>query len=243
MLEKFNFINKALVFRWVSILFIIVGLYLLGYTMKVIFFKPDYEIKTEYYDDLYLERNVLSSDNFDGISETKEKEKSLESSYEKNDDYESLSEVAENNEMTKGVEISYEKGDYIGALIIPSLDIELPIYEGTENSELKKGVGRFIGSAQPGEADNCVLSGHRDTVFTRLDELELDETLIVKSELGLFSYEVYEIRIVDEDDRTVIVPYDEAILTLTTCYPFNEIGFAPERYIVSAKMTEFKLVD
>ena len=245
MFKKLNAINKTLVFRWISVLFILVGICLIGYTIKAIFFKPDYEIKTEYYDDLNSEGNILLPDDHNEssseIADTKEKTKSVGISYEIRDYYERLSEIAENKEKTEFVGTSHEKGDYVGELIIPSLDVELPIYEGTEKSELSKGVGRFIGSAQPGEADNCVLSGHRETVFSQLGDLELGETVIVKSELGLFSYEVDEIRIVDEDDRTVIVPYDEAILTLTTCYPFNDIGFAPERYIVSAKMTEFKL--
>ena len=43
-------------------------------------------------------------------------------------------------------------------------------------------------------------------------------------------------RIVSEDDRIVIVPTDHAVLTLTTCYPFDFIGSAPERYIVSADL-------
>jgi sortase A len=247
MFKKIKAINKVLVFRWVSILFVIVGICLTGYTIKAIFFKPDYEIKTEYDDDLNSEGHILSPDDpnesSSEIADTEENTESLEISYEARDYYESLGEIADDKEKTQFVGISYEEEDYVGELLIPSLDLELPIYEGTEKSELRKGVGRFIGSAQPGEADNCVLSGHRETVFSQLGNLELGETVIVKSELGLFSYEVDEIRIVDEDDRTVIVPYDEAILTLTTCYPFNGIGIAPERYIVSAKMTETKLAE
>ncbi len=39
------------------------------------------------------------------------------------------------------------------------------------------------------------------------------------------------------DDRTVIIKKEEPILTLTTCYPFNYIGDAPDRYIIEAKLT------
>jgi sortase A len=205
---------KTLVVRWVSIVFLIVGIGLIGYTIKAIVFKPDYAIKTEYDENIYADdRYILPSDH-----------------------NESTNEVIERNKKTIEVVASYEEGDYIGSLIIPALNYELPIYEGTEKLELEKGVGRYIGSALPGETDNCVLSGHRDTVFSKLGELKLGETVIVKSEIGLFTYEVDAIRIVEADDRTVIVPKDEATLTLTTCYPFVYIGFAPQRYIVSAKM-------
>ena len=155
-----------------------------------------------------------------------------------------MNEALANNEGIKGddtteaIEVSYEPGDLIGQLIIPSLDYELPIYEGTEDAQLKKGVGRYIGSAFPGVTDNCVLSGHRDTVFTKLGDLEIGASIIVNTDNGLFSYEVTGIRIVEADDKTVIVPTDVATLTLTTCYPFVYIGAAPQRYIVSAELNE-----
>lgn len=49
-----------------------------------------------------------------------------------------------------------------------------------------------------------------------------------------YIYEVINTKIVKKDDRTVIVPTEEAILTLTTCYPFNFIGLSPDRYIISS---------
>jgi hypothetical protein len=49
-------------------------------------------------------------------------------------------------------------------------------------------------------------------------------------------YQVNAIRIVGKLDRTVIVPSDEAILTLTTCYPFTYFGNAPKRYIVTSNL-------
>lgn len=64
-------------------------------------------------------------------------------------------------------------------------------------------------------------------MFSKLGELKIGEKLIIKSDLGDFVYKVNGIQIVDEDDRTVLVHYDQAILTLTTCYPFNYIGPAP----------------
>jgi len=128
------------------------------------------------------------------------------------------------------------EGDNIGSLSIPVLKQKLPIIQGTGTDELKKGVGHFIQSVLPGEEDNCVLSGHRDTVFSKLGKLKIDDQLIVQTSAGTFTYEIKHIRIVDKDDKTVIVPADHAILTLTTCYPFRFFGNAPDRYILTADL-------
>lgn len=127
-------------------------------------------------------------------------------------------------------------GDTIGSLSIPALNQTLPIIEGTGNDELKRGVGHFAQSVLPGVKDNCVLSGHRDTVFTGLGKLKVGDQLVVQTQAGTFSYEISLIRIVDKDDKTVIVPADHAVLTVTTCYPFNYVGSAPDRYILVADL-------
>ncbi|MGE5421634.1 MAG: sortase domain-bontaining protein, partial [Ignavibacteriales bacterium] len=43
-----------------------------------------------------------------------------------------------------------------------------------------------------------------------------------------------------KDDKTVIVPTDHAVLTLTTCYPFYTPGYHPDRYIVQATLVKSK---
>ncbi len=126
------------------------------------------------------------------------------------------------------------EGDPVGTLLIPALDQTLPIFEGTGDDELKEGVGHYAQSVLPGERDNCVLSAHRDTHFSGLEALKIGDQLIVQTSAGTFTYEISGVRIVDKDDRTVIVPTDHAVLTLSTCYPFNYVGSAPDRYIISA---------
>jgi sortase A len=123
-------------------------------------------------------------------------------------------------------------GDEIGTLYIPALKQRLPIVEGTSDDELKRGVGHFSQSVLPGEQDNCVLSGHRDTVFTRLGKLKTGDKLITQTAAGTFTYRIRLIRIVHKNDRTVIVSTDHAVLTVSTCYPFDFIGAAPDRYVL-----------
>jgi len=137
---------------------------------------------------------------------------------------------------------SYPKiGDVIGTISLPSLMEKLPIIEGTDDAELKRGVGHFIGSVLPGIRDNSVLAGHRDSVFSNLGKLELGDLVIVRTMAGEFTYKVTKFRIVMADDRTVIVPTPTAILTLSTCYPFRFIGNAPKRYIVSTDLIRSEL--
>ncbi|GGE40753.1 hypothetical protein GCM10011391_19420 [Pullulanibacillus camelliae] len=128
-----------------------------------------------------------------------------------------------------------KKGDTIGILSIPRLKANLPIVEGTSEDQLKKGVGHYKTSALPKQQDQIVFSGHRDTVFRHFGELQKKDKIIVKLPYGNFTYVIDHMKIVDQDDRTIIhstKPKEE--LVLTTCYPFHYIGNAPKRYIVYA---------
>jgi sortase A len=128
------------------------------------------------------------------------------------------------------------EGDVIGGLTIPSLRLKFPIIEGTNENDLKRGVGHFVQSVLPGEDNNSVLSGHRDTVFWQLGTLKVGDRLIVQTSAGTFTYVIKHIRIVQKDNRTVIVPTDHAVLTLSTCYPFIFVGAAPKRYIITSDL-------
>ncbi|WP_373893402.1 class D sortase [Virgibacillus natechei] len=125
-------------------------------------------------------------------------------------------------------------GETTGILHIPKLASDLPIVEGTHEDELAKGVGHYSGTAYPQQDNQIVLSGHRDTVFRRMGELELGDILTIQLPYGDFSYEITETQIVGADDRSIIVPTGEEVLTLTTCYPFSYVGNAPDRYIITA---------
>ena len=70
--------------------------------------------------------------------------------------------------------------------------------------------------------------------LVEIRESEVGDLITVRTDYGRFVYEVHKIRIVKADHKTVIVPTEDAVLTLSTCYPFRYIGNAPKRYIVQA---------
>ncbi len=131
-----------------------------------------------------------------------------------------------------------ELGEKFGVIEIPVLKRRLPIYEGAEPAQLDLGVGHVASSVLPGENDNSVLAGHRGTSFRNFGLISLGDLIIITTQSGSFTYQTNEIRIVEIDDETVIVSTRSSILTLITCYPFNWIGPAPQRYIVTAVLIE-----
>ncbi|WP_163538659.1 class D sortase [Gracilibacillus sp. YIM 98692] len=129
-------------------------------------------------------------------------------------------------------------GENIGQLTISSLDLAYPVVQGTHENELEHGIGHFAGSMLPGQGGHVLLSGHRDTVFRKLEHLEIGDQMTFETPYGDFVYEATGFDIVPADDRTVAVPKDYESLTLTTCYPFDYIGDAPDRYVVHTELIE-----
>ncbi|WP_170289688.1 class D sortase [Cytobacillus depressus] len=151
--------------------------------------------------------------------------------------WEPLSDPQNNQEMN----YSFQKGEVIGILEIPKLQAELPIVEGTSEYELQKGVGHYSSTALPGQPDQILLSGHRETVFRRMGELKNGDIFQVIMPYGSFSYEITGSQIVEANDPTVIKSTaPNETLTVSTCYPFTYIGDAPYRYVLTAHRTEIQ---
>ncbi|WP_198010640.1 class D sortase [Thermobrachium celere] len=129
-------------------------------------------------------------------------------------------------------------GDVIGKIEIKRLNISSVIYQGDDDEQLIKGVGHSFASLIPGEGGNCILAGHRDTVFRRLEGIRVGDEVVIYTTYGTYKYRVKNIKIVDKNDETVIVPSDKEMLTIYTCYPFNYIGAAPKRFVVTCDFVE-----
>ncbi|GIO24767.1 class D sortase [Oceanobacillus sp. J11TS1] len=147
--------------------------------------------------------------------------------------------INKKDDLDVGGEESIEEFDAtldeaFATLEIPKLEKTLPVVEGTDPDSLKKGVGHLSNSVFPGQGEQIILSGHRDTVFRNFGELELGDTFIVRMPYGEYTYEIKDTEIVPEDDTSVIREMGEEVLVVTTCYPFHFVGNAPERFVAYA---------
>lgn len=134
----------------------------------------------------------------------------------------------------------FEAGENIANLIIPKLNKSYKVYWGTDEETLAKGVGMYVSDLTdtPDGEGHTVLSGHRDSVFRPLGELENGDRFYVVYQGIDYEYEIHKTWITDAEDRSVIVEKDEPTLTLSTCYPFTYIGDAPDRYIIQANLVQ-----
>jgi sortase A len=125
-------------------------------------------------------------------------------------------------------------------LSIPKLDLEAPVYDGTDDLTLNRGVGRIIGTTRLGEVGNTGIAGHRDGFFRGLKDIAPGDTIDLVLPSRTSHYVVENILITSPDDVSVLQPTPKASLTLVTCYPFYFVGSAPQRYIVSASLAGFE---
>lgn len=134
------------------------------------------------------------------------------------------------------------QGEELGKLVIPKLGQIFPVVKGTDPASLKKGVGLYQGdgTVYPGETGHVVLSGHRDTVFQDLGKLKTGDRLYITYGGKTFTYQIRKHWITHAEDRTVIVPIPRPVLTLSTCYPFDYVGDAPDRYIIRAELIQIQ---
>lgn len=115
----------------------------------------------------------------------------------------------------------------MGYIIIPKIDVELPIYHTTSEAVLQSGIGHFPSSSLPvgGESTHSVLTGHRGLpskiLFTDLDKLVEGDVFYIKILGETFAYQVDQILTVlpEETDALQIEP-DKDYVTLVTCTPY-----------------------
>ena len=129
-----------------------------------------------------------------------------------------------------------EKGALIGRIELPRLGVSAIAREGADAVTLRRSVGHVPETALPGEPGNAALAGHRDTFFRGLKDVREGDHVVVTTLAGRHQYIVREMRVVEPSDVSVLDPTDEAMLTLVTCYPFNYVGAAPQRFVVRAAL-------
>lgn len=131
-----------------------------------------------------------------------------------------------------------EYGTKYATIEIPKIDVNLPVYFGDTLEILKKGVGHSSGSYFPGEGGSIVYMGHNSKkMFRRFSELQIGNTIKVTTTYGEYNYKIYDMQLIKETEiEKLPIQRDKEILMVYTCYPFNNIGYATQRYVVYAEL-------
>jgi len=123
-------------------------------------------------------------------------------------------------------------------LIIPEIELDIIVVEGTDYIYLKYGPGHMKDSANPGEKGTCVISGHRTTYgapFYYLHKLKEGDEIIIETVEERFVYLVERIASVKPSNLSILNPTAEPTLVLTTCTPIRS---AAERLVIFADFDE-----
>jgi sortase A len=124
----------------------------------------------------------------------------------------------------------------VARLTVPALGVELFVLDNASPRALAFGPAHVSGTAAPGAAGNSVIVAHRDTHFSFLRDLVLNEEIDVEGAHGAIArYRVREVTIVDKNETRVMDGADSPQLTLITCYPFDAVRPGTDlRYVVIA---------
>jgi sortase A len=121
-------------------------------------------------------------------------------------------------------------------LQIPAINVDAQIVQGDSWEQLKKGVGQHLGTANPGERGNLVLSAHNDIfgeIFRHLDQLKAGDEIIVSAGSQRYRYVVHQRRVIAPTQVDVLQPTHDPTVTLISCYPYLVDN---QRIVVSAEL-------
>jgi len=128
-------------------------------------------------------------------------------------------------------------GEALGEIEIPRLTLKAVILHGNSSVILRRGVAHLPETAMPGEWGNVVLAAHRDTFFRSLRGIRPGDVIRLRADVGTIEYTVESIQVVSPTIVQVLEPSNSRSLTLITCFPFEYVGPAPNRFIVRAEQT------
>ena len=136
--------------------------------------------------------------------------------------------LSESDRSTYNALLDVNGTGVMGYIEIPTIQISLPIYHGTEDEVLQIAVGHLDWSSLPvgGEGTHCVLSGHRGLpsakLFTNLDKLVVGDKFVIRVLDEVMTYEVDQILIVEPNDLSALaIEKGKDLCTLVTCTPYG----------------------
>lgn len=125
-------------------------------------------------------------------------------------------------------ELNFGGDGIMGYVEIPSIDVMLPIYHGTEETVLQVAIGHIDWSSLPtgGESTHCVISGHRGLpsakLFTDLDKLGVGDVFMINVLNQVLTYQVDQVKIVEPHiTEDLMIEPGQDYCTLVTCTPYG----------------------
>lgn len=125
-------------------------------------------------------------------------------------------------------ELNFGENGIMGYVEIPTINVSLPIYHGTEEAVLQVAVGHLEWTSLPtgGPSTHCVVSGHRGLpsarLFTDLDQMAIGDYFMMHVLDETLTYEVDQIRIVEpQETEELLIQEGKDLCTLVTCTPYG----------------------
>lgn len=138
--------------------------------------------------------------------------------------------------------LNYNNDGVMAFIEIPKINVRLPIYHGTSDDVLNKGVGHLKGTSLPvgGESTHAVLAAHRGLpsakLFTDLNLIEKEDYFYINVAGKLITYQVDKISIIEPQEIDVLqIEKDQDYITLVTCTPY---AINSHRLLVRGKRVE-----
>lgn len=139
-----------------------------------------------------------------------------------------------NNNVSKNKypSVTVDGKDIIGKVIVKKTGEQIPILMGATEENLRGGATLYDNGIYPGENGTAIILGHRETTFGFLENIKVGDEVDIESLNNTYKFKVKRTYITTPDDESILAQKNNPSLTLVTCYPFNYLGHAPERFIV-----------
>jgi len=179
-----------------------------------------------------MEALELQMSQYDVETETMEEYQGLQElfiSYEEDQGYEE-----------PNLEIIRQDGELLGSIEIPKISAKMPVVQGASDENLRTAAALLDGTSSIGSIGNAAIAAHRSYTygrfFNRLNEMEIGDHIIITTPEAVYTYRVYEIKVVEPTDLSVLNRNSrDRVVTLITCDP---IYVASHRLIVHGVMVE-----
>lgn len=175
--------------------------------------------------EIYLDKHDISKN----INEWDKQKQDTKVNSDKN-----VKDDKKNNNVSKNKypSVTVDGKDIIGKVIVKKTGEQIPILMGATEENLRGGATLYDNGIYPGENGTAIILGHRETTFGFLENIKVGDEVDIESLNNTYKFKVKRTYITTPDDESILAQKNNPSLTLVTCYPFNYLGHAPERFIV-----------